>query len=295
MSRSFRRCRYAFETKWRAQHQVVPARPQVHGCQDKCDRSAAGAHSFLKLALHHRIAHVLMLYDSRPLLLERGNATMCNFRTAADMHAKFMRTFDLQGRTRGSAPQASAPPPRKKVHAHGCRAKVVHCLHISMGCTVVFKLSLQARIDAPAERATPATKAAQPSGSKAAPAVQRVQSIDYGGYTYKVSDGGSRKDNCQYFEASSSPHRISHDQSRCNSVGQTRAIGDCDVARQVGDCAYVVTDVEAFNAAGGLDESCELEACEVSRRLCWHRQLDGIVLHAWSVLPAACRCGYLSL
>lgn len=32
---------------------------------------------------------------------------------------------------------------------------------------------------------------------------------------------------------------------------------------QVGDCAYVVTDVDAFNAAGGLHEAVEYEACEV--------------------------------
>ena len=41
----------------------------------------------------------------------------------------------------------------------------------------------------------------------------------------------------------------------------------CSVFHQVGECAYVVTDADAFNAAGGLDESCEYEACEVGKGL----------------------------
>lgn len=58
-----------------------------------------------------------------------------------------------------------------------------------------------------------------------------------------------------------------HNGSACGVI-QCTWNGDCTsmmgTLTQVGDCAYVVTDVEAFNAAGGLDEGSEFETCEVS-------------------------------
>ena len=41
---------------------------------------------------------------------------------------------------------------------------------------------------------------------------------------------------------------------------------ECTNSCQVGECAYVVTDADAFNAAGGLDEGSEYEACEVRKQ-----------------------------
>jgi hypothetical protein len=41
---------------------------------------------------------------------------------------------------------------------------------------------------------------------------------------------------------------------------------DCTNSCQVGECAYVVTDADAFNAAGGLDEGSEYEACEARKQ-----------------------------
>lgn len=77
----------------------------------------------------------------------------------------------------------------------------------------------KARVELPAERATPRANAAQRSATASPAAPQRVQRVSHGGYEYKV-----------------------------------------------GDCAYVVTDVEAFNAAGGLDEGSEYETCEVCHK-----------------------------
>lgn len=55
---------------------------------------------------------------------------------------------------------------------------------------------------------------------------------------------------------------------------------ECRNTCQVGECAYVVTDADAFNAAGGLDEGSEYEACEVRQ--------ETAVLVAQAVSCATC-------